>query len=103
MANGGSPVPQFLRLLWRRFFHTAAGERKHLQSLLKCTILMHTRCPNCQYDAAPEFLLCAPPRATAPLDIGEVSTTLVCHTAPLADNWSKIGVDHMLDHNWKIA
>ena len=23
-------------------------------------------------------------------------------TFPLAGNWSKIGVDHMYDHNWKI-
>ncbi len=23
-------------------------------------------------------------------------------TFPLAGNWSKIGVDHMFDHNWKI-
>lgn len=22
-------------------------------------------------------------------------------TFPLAGNWSKIGVDHMFDHNWK--
>ena len=24
-------------------------------------------------------------------------------TFPLAGNWSKIGVDHMFDHNWKIS
>ena len=24
-------------------------------------------------------------------------------TLPLAGNWSKIGVDHMFDHNWKIS
>ena len=23
-------------------------------------------------------------------------------TSPIAGNWSKIGVDHMFDHNWKI-
>ena len=24
-------------------------------------------------------------------------------TSTLAGNWSKIGVDHMFDHNWKIS
>ena len=24
-------------------------------------------------------------------------------TSPIAGNWSKIGVDHMFDHNWKIS
>ena len=24
-------------------------------------------------------------------------------TFPVAGNWSKIGVDHMFDHNWKIS
>ena len=41
-------------------------------------------------------------RATALRKPGKPWNTWADSTFPLAGNWSKIGVDHMFDHNWKI-
>ena len=40
-------------------------------------------------------------RAEALGNPGKPWDTWADSTFPLADNWSKIGVDHMFDHNWK--
>ncbi len=42
-------------------------------------------------------------RATAFGKPGNPWDTWADSTFPLAGNWSKIGVDHMFDHNWKIS
>ena len=36
-------------------------------------------------------------------NLGKPWDTKADSTFPLAGNWSKIGVDHMFDHNWKIS
>ena len=40
-------------------------------------------------------------RAAALGKPGKPWESWVDSTFPLAGNWSKIGVDHMFDHNWK--
>ena len=42
-------------------------------------------------------------RAVAPGKPGKPWDTWADSTFTLAGNWSKIGVDHMFDHNWKIS
>ena len=42
-------------------------------------------------------------RAAAIGKPGKPWDTWADSTFPLAGNWSKIGVDHMFDHNWKIS
>ena len=42
-------------------------------------------------------------RAVALGKPGKPWDTWADSTFPLAGNWSKIGVDHMFDHNWKIS
>ena len=42
-------------------------------------------------------------RATALGKPGKPWDSWADSTFPVAGNWSKIGVDHMFDHNWKIS